>query len=79
MAAWASNATGASRRMRATSRDTKASSAWLRMFSPILPLMLSASASTASSEPYCTMSAAAFLGPMPGTPGILSLVSPLRP
>ena len=29
--------------------------------------------------PYCAMSALAFLGPMPGTPGMLSDVSPFRP
>ena len=35
--------------------------------------------STPSSEPYCAISCPAVLSPMPGTPGMLSDVSPLRP
>ena len=78
-ASWGSNATGASVRIRATRRDTSASSTWARMFSPIFPLISPACSRTASSDPYWTMSADAFFGPMPGTPGMLSDVSPLRP
>ena len=33
----------------------------------------------ASNEPNCWMSAAAVFSPMPGTPGMLSEVSPFRP
>ncbi len=40
-------------------------------------LILSRLASRPSSEPYSVSSWAAFLGPMPGTPGTLSLVSPI--
>ena len=39
----------------------------------------SACAITSSSEPYCATSCAAVLSPIPGTPGMLSDVSPLRP
>ncbi len=39
----------------------------------------SACSMTSSSEPYCAMSWPAVLSPMPGTPGMLSLVSPFRP
>ena len=60
-------------------RETSASSICARRFSPILPLTSSAWAMTSSKLPYCTMSALAFLGPMPGTPGMLSELSPLRP
>ena len=74
-----SSSMGASVRMVATRRLRRASSTWARRFSPILPLTSSAWAMTSSRLPYCTMRAAAFLGPMPGTPGMLSEVSPLRP
>ncbi len=74
-----SSSIGASVRIVATLRESSASSMWARRFSPILPLTSSACAMTSSRLPYCTMSAAAFLGPMPGTPGMLSEVSPLRP
>ena len=70
---------GASVRMVATLRLSRASSTCARRFSPILPLTSPAWAITWSRLPYCTMSAAAFLGPMPGTPGMLSEVSPFRP
>ena len=70
---------GASVRIWATLRLSSASSMWARRLSPILPLTSSACAMTSSSEPYFTMRALAFLGPMPGTPGMLSEVSPLRP
>ena len=74
-----SHSMGASVRMMATLRESRASSMWARRFSPILPLTSSAWAMTSSSEPYWQMRALAFLGPMPGTPGMLSEVSPLRP
>ena len=74
-----SSSIGASVRIVATRRLSRASSTCARRFSPILPLTSSACAMTSSSEPYCTISAAAFLGPMPGTPGMLSEESPLRP
>ena len=87
--AWASNAgnasfsksyaTGASVRIVATLRESRASSICARRFSPILPLTSSAWAITSSRLPYCAMSALAFLGPMPGTPGMLSELSPLSP
>ena len=70
---------GASVRMVATLRLSSASSMWARRFSPILPFTSSACAITLSRLPYCTMRAAAFFGPMPGTPGMLSEVSPFRP
>ncbi len=38
-----------------------------------------ACSSTPSTEPYCAMSCPAVLSPMPGTPGMLSLVSPFSP
>jgi len=38
-----------------------------------------ACASTSSSEPYWATSCAAVLSPIPGTPGMLSEVSPLSP
>ena len=74
-----SSSTGASVRMVATLRLSSASSMCARRFSPILPLTSSACAMTSSRLPYCAMSALAFLGPMPGTPGMLSDVSPFRP
>ena len=39
----------------------------------------SACAITSSSEPYCAISWPAVLSPIPGTPGMLSDVSPFRP
>ena len=39
----------------------------------------SACSSTDSSEPYCAISCPAVLSPMPGTPGMLSEVSPFSP
>ena len=38
-----------------------------------------ACSTTSSSEPYCAMSCPAVLSPIPGIPGMLSLVSPFRP
>ena len=38
-----------------------------------------ACASTSSRDPYCAMSCPAVLSPMPGTPGMLSDVSPFKP
>ena len=74
-----SSSTGASVRMVATLRLSSASSMCARRFSPILPLTSSACAMTSSRLPYCAMSALAFLGPMPGTPGMLSDMSPFKP
>ena len=39
----------------------------------------SACSITASTEPYCAISWPAVLSPIPGTPGMLSDVSPFRP
>ena len=74
-----SSSTGAFVWMVATRRESSASSMWARRFSPILPLTSSAWAMTSSRLPYWLMRALAFLGPMPGTPGMLSELSPLRP
>ena len=43
------------------------------------PEILSTLASTSSSDPYSWSSCAAVLSPIPGTPGMLSEVSPLSP
>ena len=48
-----------------------------RIFSPILPLMPSAASITPCREPCSLISFAAVLGPTPGTPGMLSLLSPI--
>ena len=47
-----------------------------RRFSPATPLISSARASNASSEPYSASHLDAVLGPTLGTPGTLSTVSP---
>ena len=48
-------------------------------FSPSLPLILSAFSRTPSTEPYSLRRAIPFFSPIPGTPGILSDLSPMRP
>ena len=45
-------------------------------FGPEISSMLS---STPSTEPYCCSSCEAVFSPIPGTPGMLSEVSPLSP
>jgi hypothetical protein len=45
-------------------------------FGPLIESML---ASTSSSDPYAWISSLAVLSPIPGTPGMLSEVSPFRP
>ena len=60
--------------------ETRASSAWLVRFSlRLAPLISSMLSSTFSSEPKRWSRSAAVLSPIPGTPGMLSDVSPLRP
>ena len=74
-----SHSMGASVMIVAILREMSASSMCARRFSPILPLTSSAWAITSSKLPYRAINALAFLGPMPGTPGMLSEESPLRP
>ena len=60
--------------------DTRASSAWFTRFSlRLAPEILSTFASTSSSVPNSWSNWAAVLSPIPGTPGMLSEVSPFRP
>ena len=60
--------------------EMRASSAWLVRFSlRLAPEILSMLASTPSRSPYSLSSWAAVLSPMPGTPGMLSEVSPFSP
>ena len=75
-----SNSNGMSRLTVASCLEMRASSAWLVRFSlRLAPLMSSMWASTSSSDPNRCSRSAAVLSPIPGTPGMLSLVSPFRP
>ena len=64
-----SMSTGTSRRIVATVRLARASSACSRRFSPSLPLISPACSSTASSVPYSAISFAAVFSPTPGHAG----------
>ena len=60
--------------------EMRASSAWFVRFSlRLAPEIWSMLSSTASSVPKRCRSSAAVFSPIPGTPGMLSEVSPLRP
>ena len=60
--------------------DTRASSAWFVRFSlRLAPEILSMFPSTPSSDPCSWSSCEAVFSPMPGTPGMLSEVSPFSP
>ena len=60
--------------------EIRASSACsVRFCLRLAPLISSMCSSTPSSEPNRWSSSAAVLSPIPGTPGMLSLVSPLSP
>ena len=65
--------------MVARSFESRAWSACSRTAFPRAGESSSAWAITSSSEPYCAISCPAVLSPMPGIPGMLSEVSPLRP
>src|SRR5690348_14412875 len=77
--------TGASSAMRASRCDRRAASACARNFSAsdLAPRKCrkatsSTRASSVSSEPKCASNAAAPFAPMPGTPGMLSIASPVN-
>ena len=75
-----SKSSGTSRIAVAIRRDTRASSAWARRFSlRLAPDTWSIEPSTPSRSPKRWRSWAAVFSPMPGTPGMLSEVSPLSP
>ena len=75
-----SSSTSMSRFAVASCLEMRASSACSVRFSlRLAPLMSSMCASTSSSVPKRLSRSAAVLSPIPGTPGMLSLVSPLRP
>ena len=75
-----STSTGTSRMIVASCLLTRASSACsVRFCLRLAPEMSSTWSSTLSSDPNCCSSCDAVLSPMPGTPGMLSDVSPLRP
>ena len=59
--------------------DNKAWSAKFMTFSFCLPLSLSALAMIFSTDPNSFSKVTAVLGPIPGTPGILSTLSPCNP
>ena len=65
--------------MVASSFEARAWSACSRTAFPRAGESSSACAITSSREPYCAISWPAVLSPMPGIPGMLSEVSPLRP
>ncbi len=78
--AFRSSSTSMSRLAVASCLDTRAESACsLRFCLRLAPLMSSMWASTSSSVPNRCRRSAAVLSPIPGTPGMLSLVSPFRP
>ena len=64
--------------MRARSLLSPSRSAEASTFSFCLPLSMSVCATRSSTVPNWFTSFAAVLSPTPGTPGMLSLVSPLR-
>ena len=69
--------TGTSSRRRTRSRDRRAFSAWVSRASRRFGWRISwARASSVSRSPNSSMSCAAVLTPMPGTPGTLSVASP---
>ena len=75
-----SSSTGTSRTIVASCLESRASSACsVRFCLRLAPEMSSTWASTPSRSPKRCSSSAAVLSPMPGTPGMLSEVSPLRP
>ena len=63
--------------MRASSLLSPSRSAEASTFSFCLPFSMSVWATSSSTEPNWFTSLAAVLSPTPGTPGMLSLVSPL--
>ena len=72
---------GASRRSSTRRRETRAASACATSASRCLDAFIEptmAASSTRSTVPYSRIRAAAFLGPMPGTPGTLSTLSPIK-
>ncbi|MNN15298.1 hypothetical protein D3C81_1284000 [compost metagenome] len=71
--------TGTSRKMVASCLLMRASSAWFTKFSFIFPFNSSVWASTSSTEPNWCSNFRAVFSPIPGTPGILSEVSPISP
>ncbi len=75
-----SSSSGMSRLAVASCLEMRASSACsVRFCLRLAPLISSTWSSTASSEPNRCSSSAAVLSPIPGTPGMLSLVSPFSP
>ena len=68
-----------SRRIVASSFESRAWSANWITFLRRAGESSSACAITSSTEPYCAISCPAVLSPMPGIPGMLSEVSPFRP
>ena len=74
-----STSSGRSRRIVASTFDARAWSACSRIDLPRAGESSSACAMTSSSEPYWATSWPAVLSPIPGIPGMLSEVSPLRP
>ena len=75
-----SSSTGTSRTIVASRLEMRASSAnSVRFCLRLAPEIWSTLASTPSSEPKRCSSSAAVLSPIPGTPGMLSDVSPLSP
>ena len=70
---------GASRMMVARSLERRAFSLLFSTFSFCLPFSLSVFLRSSSMEPNWAMSLTAVLGPMPGTPGMLSEASPMSP
>ena len=82
-AAWSSSrsmSTGTSSWIVASSFDSRASSAWFVRFSlRFAPEISSIEASTVSRSPNRCSRSEAVLSPIPGTPGMLSEVSPFRP
>ncbi len=68
-----------SRRIVASSFDAAACSAFSAIAFERAGDSSPACSTTSSSEPYCEMSCPAVLSPIPGMPGMLSLVSPFSP
>ena len=70
---------GTSSRRRTSSRETRIASRASWIATPRLPgtSPAAAAASSASSEPNLLISSEAVLGPMPATPGTLSMLSPI--
>ncbi len=73
-----SSASGTSRRSVTSWRLRSNRSAAARRFSPRLPRISSAWAIRLASVSYSASSCAAVFGPIPGTPGTLSVLSPVR-